>query len=105
MTPRHQDDTGNETVTREVTKVRRPKQYRVLIHNDDYTTMDFVVSVLERIFKKTPSEAVQIMLSVHHKGHGVCGIYPREIAETKVDLVHRAAAEKGYPLKCSMEEA
>lgn len=82
-----------------------PTQYRILMHNDHYTSMDFVVQVLETVFNKTPSEAVQIMLSVHKKGVGLCGIYTAEIAETKVDTVHTLAKDNGFPLKCSMEEA
>jgi ATP-dependent Clp protease adaptor protein ClpS len=84
--------------------IEEPPQYKVLLHNDDYTTMDFVVQVLENVFSKPPSEAVQIMLNVHHKGVGMCGIYTAEIAETKVATVHHLARDRGFPLKCSMEE-
>jgi len=97
-------DSGIETVSQEKTRVQKPKLYRVILLNDDYTSMDFVVSVLETIFKKTPAEAVRIMLAVHNKGEGVCGIYPRQIAEAKVDLVHARAKEDGYPLRCRIEE-
>ncbi len=79
--------------------------YRVIMLNDDYTTMDFVIAVLEAIFKKTPAEAVQIMLSVHNKGQGTCGVFTKEIAEAKIDLVHKRAQAEGHPLRCSMEEA
>ena len=85
--------------------VREPEKYKVLLHNDDYTTMDFVVHILETVFHKTPSQAVEIMLSVHHSGIGVCGVYTAEVAETKVSLVERKAREQGFPLKCSLEEA
>ena len=85
-------------------EVREPRRYKVLLHNDDYTTMEFVVKVLMRIFRKTEAEAVQIMLSVHNKGIGVCGVYTAEVAELKVSLVRRLARENGFPLKCSMEE-
>ena len=85
--------------------VEEPPQYKVLLHNDDYTTMDFVVHVLESVFSKPPSEAVQIMLNVHRKGVGMCGIYTAEVAETKVATVHHLARDRGFPLKCSMEEA
>lgn len=78
--------------------------FRVLLHNDDYTTMEFVVDVLMAIFKKTVEEATQIMLNVHKKGIGVCGVYTREIAETKVEAVIRLAHENGYPLRCTMEK-
>jgi ATP-dependent Clp protease adaptor protein ClpS len=84
-------------------KIKEPSMYRVLLHNDDYTTMDFVVEVLIFIFHKTHEEATQIMLNVHEKGVGVCGIYTFEIAETKVETVQRLAQENEFPLKCSME--
>ncbi|WP_419787742.1 ATP-dependent Clp protease adapter ClpS [Pseudodesulfovibrio sp.] len=84
-------------------EVKEPKKYKVLLHNDDYTTMDFVVEVLIRIFRKNEAQATAIMLSVHNQGYGVCGVYTAEVAETKVDLVHKLAKSAGYPLKCSME--
>ncbi len=87
---------------REVT-LAEPPLYKVLLHNDDYTTMDFVVEILRTVFHKSNEEAVRIMLNVHHQGIGLCGLYPREIAESKVDLVERLARERGFPLKCSME--
>ena len=83
--------------------VKIPRKYKVLLHNDDYTTMDFVVEVLMRVFRKNEAEAMTIMLSVHNKGYGVCGLYTAEVAETKVDFVHRLAKSAGFPLKCSME--
>ncbi len=79
--------------------------YKVLLHNDNYTTMDFVVQVLEIVFRKTSSEATQIMLNVHKKGIGICGVYTAEVAETKVAMVNLLAQQRGFPLKCSMEEA
>ncbi len=82
-----------------------PPMYRVLLHNDDYTTMEFVVEVLQQVFHKSPSEATRIMLLVHKSGTGLCGVYTEEIAETKVALVHHLARKNGYPLQCSMEEA
>ena len=85
-------------------EAREPDRFRVLLHNDDYTTMDFVVEILMRVFKKPEPEATRIMLAVHNDGVGVCGVYTAEMAETKVDLVHRLAREAGYPLRCSMEE-
>lgn len=78
--------------------------YKVLLHNDDYTTMDFVVQVLEQIFRKSGQEAVQIMLNVHQQGVGTAGVYTAEIAETKIDSVHSVAQKQGYPLKCTMEQ-
>jgi len=84
-------------------EVREPKKYRVLLHNDDYTTMDFVVEVLVKIFRKSEAEATVIMLQIHKEGVGVCGLYTAEVAETKVDMVHRLAKSAGYPLRCTME--
>lgn len=85
-------------------EVREPRMFKVLLHNDDYTTMEFVVAVLMRIFRKNESEASRIMFQVHNEGLGVCGLYPAEVAETKVSLVHQAARNAGFPLRCSMEE-
>ena len=90
---------GIATVTRK--KVKRPRAYKVLLHNDDYTTMDFVVYILRKYFRKTEEEAQAIMLKVHHEGVGVCGIYTREVAETKVAEVMRAAKKHGHPLLCT----
>jgi ATP-dependent Clp protease adaptor protein ClpS len=84
-------------------KTARPHRYRVLLHNDDYTTMDFVVHVLVTHFQKTSTEATHVMLQVHHKGAGVAGVYPRDVAETKVASVTREARDSGMPLKLSME--
>ena len=78
--------------------------YRVILHNDDYTTMDFVVMVLEEVFRKTAEEAEAIMLAVHEKGRGVCGVYPKEIAEFRVGQVLRRANEAGFPLLCTLEK-
>ena len=80
-----------------------PPLYRVLLHNDDYTTMQFVVEILMVVFNKSMEAATRIMLNVHQKGVGLCGIYPFEIAETKVNTVENLARENGHPLKCSME--
>lgn len=99
------DDSSIETIQEDKVGVKRPRLYTVIMHNDDYTTMEFVVAMLEQVFKKTPVEATQIMLQVHHKGFGRCGIYPLDLAEAKVMLVHKKAKESGYPLRCSIEEA
>ena len=84
--------------------VREPPMYRVLLHNDDYTTMDFVVEILMLVFNKSPEEAVNIMLNIHRKGIGLCGVYTYEVSETKVETVHAIAREHGFPLKCTMEK-
>ncbi|HSK09196.1 MAG TPA: ATP-dependent Clp protease adaptor ClpS [Vicinamibacterales bacterium] len=84
---------------------REPRLFRVVLHNDDYTTMDFVVEVLETVFLKHPSEAYRVMMDVHRHGRGVCGTYPHEIAETKAALVQGLARERGFPLRASVEEA
>ena len=84
-------------------ELEEPPMYRVLLLNDDYTTMDFVVEVLRQVFHKSEEEATRIMLNVHNQGVGVCGFYPMEIAETKVDMVDSLARERGFPLKCTME--
>lgn len=97
-------DTFFANKTEEKTKVQRPKMYKVILHNDDYTTMDFVVEVLIVIFHKTPAEATKIMLDVHKKGKGVVGIYTYDIAITKANEVEQLAREKQFPLKASVEE-
>ncbi len=84
--------------------LQEPRQYRVLLHNDDYTSMEFVVSVLQRIFYKSVDEATHIMLAIHRDGIGLCGIYTHEIAETKVKQVRLVAREAGFPLRCTLEE-
>jgi ATP-dependent Clp protease adaptor protein ClpS len=99
-----ESSSGVVTSKRTREKVALPKQYKVYLLNDDYTTMDFVVSVLEGVFKKTPAEAVQIMLTVHKSGQGLCGIFPKQIAEAKVHTVHERARSAGFPLRCTMEE-
>lgn len=81
-----------------------PPRYRVLLHNDDYTPMDFVVDILKRYFSHSEESAIEIMLSVHHKGKGICGIYTAEVAETKVILVNEYAKKHHYPLLCTMEK-
>ena len=99
---RYQTDEQVSSKTRDETK--EPRMYRVLLHNDDYTSMEFVVEILMVVFSKTPESAAKIMMNVHQKGIGVCGVYTHEIAETKVDTVHNLARESGYPLRCSMEQ-
>lgn len=95
----------NESVESDtLADIREPRMYRVLLHNDDYTAMEFVVDVLKSIFHKSQEEAVLIMLNVHKQGIGICGIYTFEVAETKVDMVHNLARANGFPLKCTMED-
>lgn len=84
-------------------KVDRPRRFKVVLHNDDYTTMEFVIEVLMRFFHKDQTEAEHIMLNVHHKGQGVCGLYPKDIAETKVAQVLDFAREHGMPLMITAE--
>lgn len=97
------EEREGELALRERPKTRKPRLYKVLLHNDDYTTMEFVVWVLIEYFSKTRTEATQIMLHVHTKGVGVCGVYTYDIAETKVARVMDAAKEHGHPLMCTME--
>lgn len=96
---RHEED----VVTEERPRTRRPPRYRVLLHNDDFTTMEFVVEVLVRHFRKPAPEATQIMLEVHHRGVGVAGVYTREIAETKIAKVSAEARERGFPLLLTLD--
>ncbi|BAF69493.1 MULTISPECIES: ATP-dependent Clp protease adapter ClpS [unclassified Nitratiruptor] len=95
---------GEKVETKEVVKLEEPKKYKVFLLNDDYTTMDFVVDILCDIFDKSYEEAVNIMLTIHRQGKGLCGIYTYEIAETKIDQVHRLARAHEFPLKAVMEE-
>ena len=98
------NDGGVDVVTKTKPKTKKPSMYRVLLQNDDYTPKEFVVHVLERYFNKDQQEATQIMLHVHQKGIGVCGIYPFEIAETKVMQVTDLARKNQHPLQCTMEK-
>ena len=85
-------------------KIERPRRYKVILLNDDYTTMEFVVEILQGIFRRTPEEAMAIMLNVHKNGMGVAGVYIKSIAETKVKQVHKLARSMEYPLRCTMEQ-
>jgi ATP-dependent Clp protease adaptor protein ClpS len=96
---------GEQVLERPKDQLKEPTLYKVILLNDDYTTMDFVVTVLEGVFHKTPAEAYRIMMQVHTQGKGLCGVYPFEVAETKVDTVHDLAREQGFPLRASLEEA
>ncbi len=97
-------ETEEKVVSETEQEVTEPPMYRVLLHNDDYTTMEFVVELLMYIFNKSLEEATRIMLNVHRSGKGVCGTYTYEVAETKVEMVHQLAKERGFPLKSTMEK-
>ena len=91
-------------VTKKQKKLAEPPLYKVLLHNDDYTTMEFVILILEKVFLKTTAEATRIMLNVHNQGIGIAGVYTREVAETKVAIVLDLARKNEYPLLCTMEK-
>jgi ATP-dependent Clp protease adaptor protein ClpS len=103
--PRPPEDPSQEDDLRvaERTRSKRPRRYQVVLHNDDYTTMEFVVEVLMRFFQKDITEARHIMLHVHHKGYGVVDVFPRDVAETKAEQVMDFAKEHGHPLRCTAE--
>ena len=103
--PRWEPDTEREegAATAARPRTRRPRRFRVLLHNDDFTTMEFVVHVLTAHFHKPPAEATQVMLQVHHKGVGVAGVYPKDVAETKVAEVTAEARAAGMPLLLTIE--
>ena len=92
-----------KTITRERDRVKRPRRWKVVMHNDDYTTMEFVLDILVRHFNKTSTEATHVMLQVHYKGIGIAGVYTRDVAESKVAAVLKDAAENEQPLKLTME--
>jgi len=96
--------TRGEVLEKTRQETKEPALFKVILHNDDYTTMEFVVQVLESIFLKSPAEAFRIMMQVHTQGRGMCGVYPFDIAETKVGAVHDLARERGFPLRASLEE-
>ncbi|MBX3182045.1 MAG: ATP-dependent Clp protease adapter ClpS [Polyangiaceae bacterium] len=96
-----EEDGGLELADRP--QVKRPRRFNVVFHNDDYTTMEFVVHVLTRFFHKSETEATQIMLQIHYKGYGIVGVFTRDVAETKVAQVMGYAREHGHPLRCTAE--
>jgi ATP-dependent Clp protease adaptor protein ClpS len=104
MGKREQETEGDILIQRRA-RTGNPRPYNVILHNDNYTTMDFVIMILERIFHHTPPAATQIMLQVHNRGRAVAGTYAREIAETKMEQTMSLAREYGHPLKCTMEKA
>jgi ATP-dependent Clp protease adaptor protein ClpS len=101
---KHDDDSNTRVLTRTKPKTKKPSLYKVLLLNDDYTPMEFVVFVLEQFFSKNREDAYTIMLHVHQKGVGVCGVYTFEVAETKVTQVMDAARQAGHPLQCTLEK-
>lgn len=94
----------NTSPIREELQIPYPLLYRVLLHNDDYTPMDFVVQVLEVFFHQEHGQATETMMQVHRSGVGVCGVYPREIAETRVVMVNEYSRKNEHPLRCTMVE-
>jgi len=103
--PRPDDGQGAVVVERQLAKTLPPRMYQVVLLNDDYTPMEFVVMVLQEYFKRDLETATQIMLKIHHDGRGVCGVYSKDVAATKVELVVAAARRGGHPLQCIMEAA
>ncbi|MCJ7774330.1 MAG: ATP-dependent Clp protease adapter ClpS [Desulfobacterales bacterium] len=100
----HDPETEGEVTSEVDEEITEPPMYKVLLHNDDYTTMEFVIQILMIVFRKSYEEATQIMLNVHRSGIGVCGVFTYEVAETKVGLVNTLAKENEFPLKCTMEK-
>jgi ATP-dependent Clp protease adaptor protein ClpS len=96
-------ETGGEVLERTRLETKKPELFKVLLLNDDYTTMDFVVEILETVFNKAPAEAYRIMMAVHTQGQGLCGVYPFEVAETKIATVVDLARGQGFPLRATME--
>lgn len=105
MSDRPLADREDGVLTESEKRLKAPPLYKVLLHNDDYTTMEFVVQVLQSVFHRSAADATQIMLHIHRTGIGVAGVYTHEIAETKVTLVEQLAREREFPLMCTMEEA
>jgi ATP-dependent Clp protease adaptor protein ClpS len=103
--PASDPGTVGQVVTKTKDQTQKPAMYKVLLLNDDYTPMEFVVGVLQKFFGKGREQATQIMLKVHHEGRGVCGVYPRDIAATKVEQVCSYSRQHQHPLQCVMEEA
>ncbi len=98
-------DRDDGVVTESEKKLKTPPLYKVLLHNDDYTTMEFVVQILQSVFHRSAGDATQIMLHIHKNGLGVAGVYTHEVAETKVAIVDAMARQHEFPLRCTMEEA
>lgn len=99
------EQTGSAVKDRAELKTQEPKLFNVILLNDDYTTMEFVLQILETLFQKSPAEAFRIMMHVHRNGRGLAGVYTWEVAETKAEQVAASAAQAGYPLRATIEEA
>ncbi len=97
-------DLQGSVLTEDNIETKEPPLYKVLLHNDDYTTMEFVVSILVNIFQKSKQDATAIMLNVHNDGVGIAGVFTREICETKIAIVHELAKKNEFPLRCTMEK-
>ncbi len=101
--PREKEDHEGDLATKRSAKLEKARRFKVVFHNDDYTTMEFVVLVLMKFFHKSETEATHIMLSIHHRGHGIAGVYTKDVAETKVAQVQDYAKEHGMPLRLTVE--
>ena len=101
--PENNDHSKGSVLTENTIETKEPRLYKVLLHNDDYTSMEFVIAILETVFHKSANDATKIMLNVHNEGLGIAGIYTREICETKISVVHQLAKKNEFPLRCSME--
>ncbi len=100
----YREEPGGQAQERVRPVLKEPTRYRVLLHNDDYTSMEFVVKVLESVFHKSPAEAYRIMMQVHTAGRGICGAYSYDVAETKVATTQELAKQEGFPLQATLEE-
>ena len=100
---KNNEDREGSVLTENINQTKEPRLYKVLLHNDDYTSMEFVIAILETVFHKSANDATKIMLNVHNEGLGIAGIYTREISETKISVVHQLAEKNEFPLRCSME--
>lgn len=105
MTPIDVQSSGEAVLEKQHTTLKPPPMYNVILLNDDFTTMEFVVFILRQYFNKDEVSAMQIMLKVHKEGRGICGTYPKDIAATKVSQVAACARQEGHPLQCIMEKA
>ena len=105
VSPRRDNGQGAVVAERKAARTKPPQLYQVVMLNDDYTPMEFVVMVLQQYFQRDPDTATLIMLKIHHEGRGICGVYTKDVAATKVELVLTAARRDGHPLQCIMEAA